>query len=218
MPDNALRYFKHPNARVESSIGEGTRIGAFAHVMDGAHIRAGCNLCDHVFVESDVVIGNRVTVKNGVALWDGVVLEDFVFVGPFATFTNDKNPRAAVRKSRKEFLPTRVRMGSLDWRQRYFALRHNRGPTCLCRRRRGRDQGRRRLCDRSRQHSRPRCKSRTQMPLREARGLPPWLLVAECSPLGWVQPFGPGPMSPKARFPGLCGHFPGSSSPVPRLY
>jgi UDP-2-acetamido-3-amino-2,3-dideoxy-glucuronate N-acetyltransferase len=113
MPDNALRYFKHPNALVESSdIGEGTRIWAFAHVMDGAHIGAGCNLCDHVFVESDVVIGNRVTVKNGVALWDGVVLEDFVFVGPFATFTNDKNPRAAVRKSRKEFLPTRVRMGA----------------------------------------------------------------------------------------------------------
>jgi hypothetical protein len=153
MPDNALRYFKHPNALVESSIGEGTRIWAFAHVMDGAHIGAGCNLCDHIFVESDVVIGNRVTVKNGVALWDGVVLEDFVFVGPFATFTNDKNPRAAVRKSRKEFLPTRVRMGSFDWRQRYFALRHNRGPTCLCRGRRGRDQGRRRLCDRSRQPS-----------------------------------------------------------------
>lgn len=113
MSDSALRYFKHPNALVESSdIGEGTRIWAFAHVMDGAHIGAGCNLCDHVFVESEVVIGNRVTVKNGVALWDGVVLEDGVFVGPFATFTNDKNPRAAVRKSRKEFLPTRVRMGA----------------------------------------------------------------------------------------------------------
>jgi UDP-2-acetamido-3-amino-2,3-dideoxy-glucuronate N-acetyltransferase len=113
MSDNALRYFKHPNALVESSdIGEATRIWAFAHVMDGAHIGVGCNLCDHVFVESEVVIGNRVTVKNGVALWDGVVLEDGVFVGPFATFTNDKNPRAAVRKSRKEFLPTRVRMGA----------------------------------------------------------------------------------------------------------
>jgi UDP-2-acetamido-3-amino-2,3-dideoxy-glucuronate N-acetyltransferase len=112
MPE-ALNYFKHPFALVESSnIGAGTRIWAFAHVMEGARVGEQCNLCDHVFVESNVVIGNRVTVKNGVALWDGVVLEDLVFVGPFVVFTNDKNPRAAVRKSRREFLATRVCLGA----------------------------------------------------------------------------------------------------------
>ena len=108
-----LNYFKHPFAVVESSrIGRGTRIWAFTHVMEGARVGENCNLCDHVFVESNVVVGDRVTVKNGVALWDGVVLEDLVFVGPFAVFTNDKNPRAAVRKNRREFLPTRVCQGA----------------------------------------------------------------------------------------------------------
>ena len=108
-----LNYFKHPLAVVESSqIGKGTRVWAFAHVMEGAQVGENCNLCDHVFVESNVVIGDRVTVKNGVALWDGVVLEDLVFVGPFAVFTNDKNPRAAVRKNRGEFLQTRVCHGA----------------------------------------------------------------------------------------------------------
>ena len=112
MPEK-LNYFKHPLAVVESSqIGKNTRIWAFTHVMEGAQVGENCNLCDHVFVESNVRIRDGVTVKNGVALWDGVVLEDSVFVGPFAVFTNDKNPRAAVRKNRAEFLQTRVRQGA----------------------------------------------------------------------------------------------------------
>jgi UDP-2-acetamido-3-amino-2,3-dideoxy-glucuronate N-acetyltransferase len=112
MPDQ-VNYYRHPSALVESGdIGAGTRIWAFAHVMNDARVGDNCNLCDHVFVESNVIIGNNVTVKNGVALWDGVVLEDYVFVGPFAVFTNDKTPRAAVRKTRDAFLPTRVRQGA----------------------------------------------------------------------------------------------------------
>ncbi|HKN35818.1 MAG TPA: acyltransferase [Terriglobales bacterium] len=112
MPEE-VNYFKHPLAVVESShVGTGTRIWAFAHVMEGARVGENCNLCDHVFVESNAIIGDRVTVKNGVALWDGVVLESLVFVGPFAVFTNDKNPRAGVRKTRDEFLATRVRQGA----------------------------------------------------------------------------------------------------------
>jgi len=106
-------YFSHPTALVESSrIGKGTRIWAFAHVMKDAQIGAGCNLGDHVFVESKVRIGDQVTIKNGVALWDGVILEDRVFVGPNAVFTNDKNPRVAYHKQPEEFLPTIVRAGA----------------------------------------------------------------------------------------------------------
>jgi acetyltransferase-like isoleucine patch superfamily enzyme len=106
-------YFQHPQALVESAcIGDGTRIWAFAHVLEGAQIGAGCNLCDHVFVESKVRIGNGCTIKNGVSLWDGVVLEDSVFVGPNAVFTNDMNPRAAVHKSPDAFLPTTARKGA----------------------------------------------------------------------------------------------------------
>jgi UDP-2-acetamido-3-amino-2,3-dideoxy-glucuronate N-acetyltransferase len=87
--------FIHPNALVESaSIGAGTRVWAFAHVLPGAVIGRDCNICDGVFVEGDVVVGDRVTVKCGVQLWDGVRLEDDAFVGPNATFTNDPFPRS----------------------------------------------------------------------------------------------------------------------------
>lgn len=88
-------YFIHPNALVESqAIGPGTRIWAFAHVMPGATIGAECNICDHTYVEGDVVLGDRVTVKSGVYLWDGLRIEDDVFIGPQATFTNDPFPRS----------------------------------------------------------------------------------------------------------------------------
>ncbi|MCC6568054.1 MAG: WxcM-like domain-containing protein [Anaerolineales bacterium] len=88
-------FFAHPNSIVESKqIGKATRVWAFAHVLPGAVIGEDCNICDHVFIENDVVVGNRVTVKCGVQLWDGIRLEDDVFVGPNATFTNDPFPRS----------------------------------------------------------------------------------------------------------------------------
>lgn len=90
-----MNFFKHVNALVESDkIGSKTRIWAFAHVLPGAVIGEECNICDHTFIENDVVIGNRVTIKCGVQVWDGVTLEDDVFVGPNATFTNDPYPRS----------------------------------------------------------------------------------------------------------------------------
>jgi acetyltransferase-like isoleucine patch superfamily enzyme len=106
----ATPFFAHPDARVESrTIGRGTRIWAFAHILAGARIGNEVNICDHTFIENDVVVGDRVTVKCGVQLWDGVTLEDDVFVGPNATFTNDPFPR-----SRRGFAlgRTRVRRGA----------------------------------------------------------------------------------------------------------
>ena len=89
--------FVHPNAIVETSeIGSGTRIWAFSHVLNGAKIGSDCNLCDHTFIENDVIIGNRVTIKSGVYLWDGLRVENDVFIGPNATFTNDRRPRSKV--------------------------------------------------------------------------------------------------------------------------
>jgi acetyltransferase-like isoleucine patch superfamily enzyme/dTDP-4-dehydrorhamnose 3,5-epimerase-like enzyme len=91
----AAKPFVHPQGLCESrKVGPGTRIWAFAHVLAGARIGADCNICDGVFVENDVVLGDRVTVKSGVQLWDGVRLDDDVFVGPNATFANDKFPRS----------------------------------------------------------------------------------------------------------------------------
>ena len=89
------KHFQHPTALVETdSIGAGTRIWAFVHVLKGARIGRDCNLGDHSFIENDVRVGHRVTLKNGVAIWTGVVLEDDVFIGPSAVFTNDLFPRS----------------------------------------------------------------------------------------------------------------------------
>lgn len=93
--NSGQKHFQHSAAIVESEkIGERTRVWAFAHILPGAVVGADCNICDHVFIENDVVIGDRVTVKCGVQLWDGVRLESDVFVGPNATFINDVFPRS----------------------------------------------------------------------------------------------------------------------------
>jgi acetyltransferase-like isoleucine patch superfamily enzyme len=86
----------HPTAEVEEGarVGEGTRIWRQAHVRTGAVIGAECNLGMGVFVDVDVVIGNRCKLQNRVSVYKGVTIEDGVFVGPHATFTNDKTPRA----------------------------------------------------------------------------------------------------------------------------
>ncbi len=87
-------FFVHPTAVCEATrVGRGTRIGAFTHVLPGAQIGAKSNICDHVLIENDVIIGDRVTIRPGVQLWDGTRIGDDVFVGPNATFTNDVLPR-----------------------------------------------------------------------------------------------------------------------------
>ncbi|HQQ73995.1 MAG TPA: WxcM-like domain-containing protein [Pseudomonadales bacterium] len=90
-----MDYFVHAQGLCESgTVGKNTRIWAFAHVLPGAKIGSECNICDHVFIENDVIMGDRITVKCGVQIWDGITLEDDVFIGPNATFTNDPFPRS----------------------------------------------------------------------------------------------------------------------------
>src|SRR5439155_24337860 len=104
-------FFLHPQGICETDhVGDGTRVWAFAHVLPGARIGRDCNICDHVFIENDVIVGDRVTVKCGVQLWDGVRLENDVFVGPNATFTNDPFPRSRHRP--ETFATTIVRQGA----------------------------------------------------------------------------------------------------------
>ncbi len=64
----------------------------FCVILPGARIGVDCNICSHVFIENDVIIGDRVTIKCGVQLWDGLTIEDDAFVGPNVTFTNDRFP------------------------------------------------------------------------------------------------------------------------------
>ena len=106
-----IGYYKHLSALVETqAVGSGTRVWAFAHILPGARIGRDCNVCDHTFIENDVVVGDRVTIKCGVQLWDGAVIEDDVFIGPNATFTNDAFPRS--RQYRGQIPRTILRRGA----------------------------------------------------------------------------------------------------------
>ena len=104
--------YAHPSAYVDepSSIGSGTKIWHFVHVMAGARIGADCMLGQGVFVAATVVIGDRVRVQNHVSLYDGVVVEDDVFIGPSAVFTNVKHPRAAFPRN-GAYAPTSIAAG-----------------------------------------------------------------------------------------------------------
>ncbi len=104
-------YFVHQLGCCESrTIGKGTKIWAFAHVLPQAVIGEDCNICDQVFIENDVSIGDRVTIKCGVQVWDGIEIGNDVFIGPNATFTNDLFPRS--KQYPEEFNKTIVQDGA----------------------------------------------------------------------------------------------------------
>lgn len=101
----------HKLSDVQSGkIGEGTRIWQFCVLLPDAQIGKDCNICSHVFIEDNVVIGDRVTVKCGVQLWDGLRVEDDVFIGPNVTFTNDPFPRSHQKPG--VFTETAIRAGA----------------------------------------------------------------------------------------------------------
>lgn len=103
--------FIHNLAEVQTEkVGAGTFIWQFAVVLNGAVIGNNCNINCHTFIENDVVIGNNVTIKSGVFLWDGIVIEDDVFIGPNATFINDKSPRS--KKYPDSFQKTLIKKGA----------------------------------------------------------------------------------------------------------
>ena len=111
MVDPTPEFFVHPlGVCATSQVGARTRIWQFTQVLGGARLGADCNVCAHVFIENDVVVGDRCTIKNGVQLWDGVRLGNDVFVGPNATFTNDHFPRS--RQMPSKFLGTVVEDGA----------------------------------------------------------------------------------------------------------
>jgi len=108
-----MTVFVHSRGLCESSdVGAGTRVWAFAHVMEGAIVGPGCNIGDHAFVESGARLGANVTVKNGVFLWRGVTVEDDVFLGPGCVFTNDRRPRAWIKQAAGDEVATIVRRGA----------------------------------------------------------------------------------------------------------
>ena len=106
-------FTAHPSACVDepASIGEGTQIWHFTHVMSGARIGRGCVLGQNVFVAAGAALGDRVRVQNNVSLYDGVIIEAHVFIGPSAVFTNVTNPRSEVSR-KNEYRPTHVGRGA----------------------------------------------------------------------------------------------------------
>lgn len=105
-------YFAHPTAVVDEgcTIGSGTRIWHFSHLMPGCTIGEECTIGQNVMIATGVVLGNRVKVQNNVSLYTGVICEDEVFFGPSCVFTNVKNPRSAINR-KHAFQRTLIRRG-----------------------------------------------------------------------------------------------------------
>ena len=106
-------YFAHESSYVDAgaTVGAGTKIWHFCHVMPGAEIGAGCVLGQNVVVMPGTRIGNNVKIQNNVSIYEGVELEDDVFCGPSCVFTNVGTPRSHVSR-RHAFQRTLVRRGA----------------------------------------------------------------------------------------------------------
>ncbi len=108
-----MEYYVHESAIIDkgATIGSGTKIWHFCHIMSDSVIGTKCNLGQNVFVASGVKLGNNVKVQNNVSIYTGVICEDDVFLGPSMVFTNVINPRSAVNR-RNQYSQTIVRKGA----------------------------------------------------------------------------------------------------------
>ncbi len=110
-----LDYFTHESAYVDAgaSIGAGTKIWHFSHIMGKAKIGNNCILAQNVFVADNVIVGDRCKIQNNVSLYEGVILEDYVFCGPSMVFTNVKTPRCEYpRNTSADYGTTLIKHGS----------------------------------------------------------------------------------------------------------
>lgn len=103
----------HESAYVDDpvSIGEGTTLWHFVHVLGEVTIGRNCSIGQNVMIGPKVTVGGNCKIQNNVSLYQGVILEDDVFCGPSCVFTNVVNPRAHVSR-KAEFKETRVRQGA----------------------------------------------------------------------------------------------------------
>lgn len=95
------------------TIGEGTCIWHFCHVLAGSKIGQCCRIGQNVVIGPRVKIGNNVKIQNNVSVYQGVTLEDDVFCGPSMVFTNIATPRSAFPRNHSEDnLQTLVKRGA----------------------------------------------------------------------------------------------------------
>lgn len=106
-------YFAHSSAFIDEgcSIGKGTKIWHFSHIMPNCTLGENCNIGQNVVISPEVVLGKNVKVQNNVSIYTGVTCEDDVFLGPSMVFTNVINPRSAVNR-KSEYAKTRVGKGA----------------------------------------------------------------------------------------------------------
>ena len=110
---DSLKYFAHASAFIDEgcTIGSGTKIWHFSHVMPNCVIGENCNIGQNVVISPEVVLGNNVKVQNNVSIYTGVICEDDVFLGPSMVFTNVINPRSAINR-KNEYAKTVVKKGA----------------------------------------------------------------------------------------------------------
>lgn len=108
-----MSYFSHETAVIDAgcTIGDGTKIWHFSHIMPNCVIGEGCNIGQNVVISPEVVLGRNVKVQNNVSIYTGVICEDDVFLGPSMVFTNVMNPRSAVNR-RDQYSKTVVKKGA----------------------------------------------------------------------------------------------------------
>ena len=106
-------FFAHETTVIDPncSIGDGTKIWHFSHIMNHSTIGSNCSIGQNVVISPEVKIGNRVKIQNNVSVYTGVICEDDVFLGPSAVFTNVINPRSAIVR-KDEYKPTLVKKGA----------------------------------------------------------------------------------------------------------
>lgn len=107
------KYYAHDTAIIDDgcTIGDGTKIWHFSHVMPNCIIGERCNIGQNVVVSPKVVLGNNVKVQNNVSIYTGVECDDDVFLGPSMVFTNVINPRSAINR-RDQYSKTHVGQGA----------------------------------------------------------------------------------------------------------
>ncbi len=108
-----MPYFAHETAVIDAgcTIGEGSKIWHFSHIMSNSKIGENCNIGQNVVISPEVILGNNVKVQNNVSIYTGVICDDDVFLGPSMVFTNVVNPRSAVVR-RNQYAKTHVGKGA----------------------------------------------------------------------------------------------------------
>lgn len=106
-------FYVHESSYIDEpcSIGKGTKIWHFSHVMKDSTIGMFCNIGQNVVISSGVKIGNNVKIQNNVSVYTGVICEDDVFLGPSCVFTNVINPRSHIVR-RNEYKETLIQKGA----------------------------------------------------------------------------------------------------------